>query len=251
MKHSALNAFGEPTSINGALAHYRKILWQTPPESPEWAEAAHRMMAILADPVQAELIYSESACHGMASDGGVAVLRQTGDEAAEQESLQVSRTAYLTTVKTDLDTGMIPSLENLLLAFPQGIDISSPHAQAIHAEIVKLLEAVGPLGRKRALQLGLLLDLRHMDGYAAHLKVYGTSLPSDSPAARQLQARLSATNVIRNLFVAKLQHALATDPSNGGRIDLKRVHRISGVRDQIVASLRIWVQRLSHRLRKH
>ena len=90
-----------------------------------------------------------------------------------------------------------------------------------------------------------------MDSYAHHLKVFGTSLPSDSPAARQLQAKLSATDVIRNLFVAKLRHALATDPSNGGRIDLKRVHHIAGVRDQIVASLRVWVQRLQHRLRKH
>lgn len=237
MHHTAFNAFGEPTSINGALSHLRKILWQVPPESPEWSEAAHRMMAILSNPEQAEELFSEAA-----KNGRVAVMQRTSSE-EERELLRISRETYLRTIKSDLGAGVIPSLENLLLAFPHHIDTRSAEAGEVHAAIVSMLEAAGPHGQRRAVQFGLLLDLRHMDSCHDELAAYGDSLPPDTPAARQLQARLSATSVIRNLFAAKLRHTLSSDPSSGGRIDLKQANRATSLREKLLTRLKALWQR--------
>jgi hypothetical protein len=122
-----------------------------------------------------------------------------------------------------LQKGIIPSLQELADAFPEGAD--TMEAKHLLLRYTYFLNHAGKLGRMRGEQLNLLIQLRSRESLLRHMAHICTKYSADSIEGREFRSCVSyLKNTLREIEQVLIP-LLEEDPSHGETIDLKWADR--------------------------
>lgn len=148
------------------------------------------------------------------------VLTELIENSAAPSEFQLLNALQIQQLAGQLQKGIIPSLQHLAEAFPNGTD--TPEAKHLLIRYVYFLSQAGEEGRLRCEQLHLVLQLQSRRNMQSHLEsVYSKYQPGTHEAKEFRNCISYLRSSIREMEQA-LQPLLDQDPSRGNTIRLNR-----------------------------
>lgn len=117
-----------------------------------------------------------------------------------------------------LQKGIIPALQELMEAFPNGTDTAE--AKHLLIRYIYFLSQAGDAGRLRSEQLQLLVQLQSRKNMKHHLEAVCTKYKPASPEAKEFRSCISYIQTSIQEMELVLEPLLEQDPSRGGTIRL-------------------------------
>jgi hypothetical protein len=136
---------------------------------------------------------------------------------------QLMYVQHIQALAKQLQRGIIPSLQELADAFPNGTD--TPEAKYLLLRYTFFLNQAGKLGRLRGEQLNLLIQLRSRESLLRHMTHTCSKYTPNSTEAREFRSCASYLKSTLQEIEQLLAPLLEEDPSHGETISLKWADR--------------------------
>jgi hypothetical protein len=147
------------------------------------------------------------------------ILNELIHETPIPNEYQVLSSFQVQQLASQVQHGIIPSLQELTDAFPDGTE--SPEAKHLLIRYIYFLNRAGEMGKLRSEQLNLTLQLQSRESLLSHLKgVYAKYQPESHEAKEFRNCALYLQNAIYEMEQALIP-LLEQDPSQGEIIYLK------------------------------